>query len=199
MRNGFEPWRRRLRLWTLPLVFCALNAAAAALYQTSFAGNVEVLHRLVSSASEELAKLKAERQESVAFLERVEARRAAMKKLYEEHFSTEAERFTTMVREAKRLARQAGLAPSSVSYPENKLDEGGLVERRMVFAVQGTYDQLRTFINFLELTDQFLTLESVGLNGNDVRGQGQILSIRLELSTVFVEERSDQPTSGNAS
>lgn len=199
MRTGFEPWRRRLRLWVLPLVFCALNAAAAALYQTSFAGNVKVLHRLVSSASEELAELQGERQESEAFLERVEARRAAMKELYEEHFSTAAQRFTTMVREAKRLARQAGLAPASVAYPENKLGDGALVERRMVFAVQGTYDQLRTFINFLELTDQFLTLESVGLSGSEVRGQSQILSIRLELSTVFVAEGSDQPTSGNAS
>ncbi len=199
MRTGFEAWRRRLRLWTVPLVFCALNAAAAVIYQTSFAGNVEVLQSLVASASEELAELEAERQESLAFLERIEARRAAMRELYEEHFSTEAERFTTMIREAKRLARQADLAPTSFSYPEQAIGDGELVERRVVFAVQGTYEQLRTFINFLELTDQFLTLERVGLSGSEGRGRSQVLSIRLELSTIFVDEHDERPTSGSSS
>ena len=60
--------------------------------------------------------------------------------------------------------------------------------------MDGTYLELRKFINLLELSDSFLTLEEVTLAG-ETRGEGPELNIRLSLSTLFAsEEGSDEAT-----
>ena len=70
------------------------------------------------------------------------------------------------------------------------MEDHGLVRRNVNFGVTGTYDQLRTFINFLELTDQFLTLESVNLGGGAAERDPR-LRIRLSLATYFVRDEAD--------
>ena len=188
MMYRFEAWRRRLQLWTIPLVFCLLNLAGVMIYRASFAGDVEARQQRVERASQKLAELEAERQTSIEFLESLDRRREAMKLLYEQHFVTESERLTAVIKEAKNLAREAGLKPKTITYPETPLGDWNLIQKQIVFPVEGTYDQLRTFMNFLELTEQFLTLERVSLGEGRDEGQNPILSIQLELSTIFVDE-----------
>lgn len=185
MSHPFEAWRRRVRLWTVPLVFFALNLAAFAVYHTTFAGNVEALQDLVLAAARDREAIAAERGTSIAYLERLEGRRDTVEQLYSQTFATEAERLTDVIREAKRLAHQAGLTPRNITYPDTLLEAQGMVEKKIVFPVDGTYDQLRRFINFLELSDEFLTLERVSLNESQGTGATPVLSIQLELSTVF--------------
>ncbi len=165
----FEAWHRHLRKWTIPLALCLVNLAGVVIYRTNFAGSVETLQREVERERETLVALEARRRESEEFLASVERRREAMATLYDQQFATAAERFTTVVNEAKKLARDAGLQPLSLNYPNTKLDEWDLRQRRIIFPVQGSYDQLRMFINFLELTDQFLTLERISLNEKVLR------------------------------
>ena len=71
--------------------------------------------------------------------------------------------------------------------------EQGLIQREIQFSVEGTYRQLRTFINFLELTDQFLTLRGVALS----EGGADRLSIRLQLSTVFAAGAAEASDRGS--
>jgi hypothetical protein len=87
--------------------------------------------------------------------------------------------------EIRELARRAGLEPAAMSYPTEEVEEYGLVKRYFTFGVSGTYVELRQFINLLELTPSFVVLEQVTLSGGT---QGEELSIRLSLSTLFVEE-----------
>jgi len=193
MRHSFEAWRRRFRLWTVPFVFFALNLAGFVFYRTAFAGNVEALQDLVRTAKQDREAIATDREASIAYLDRVERRRAAVERLYGETFATEAERLTDAIREAKSLARQAGLTPKSISYPGEPLEAQGMVAQRIVFPVDGTYEQLRRFINFLELSPQFLTLERISLNESRGPGPNPILSIQLELSTVFVVAETQRP------
>lgn len=187
MKHPFEAWRRRLWQWTVPLVFFALNLAGFLVYRTAYSGNVEALHGLVEAAVQDREAITKEREAGIAYLERITARREAMRRLYEDYFATEAERLTTMIREAKSLARRAGLTPKSINYPDNPLRDQDMLQQKMVFPVEGTYDQLRQFINFLELSEQFLTLERISVSENQGKGGSPVLSIQLELSTVFVE------------
>lgn len=198
MKRSFEVWRRRLRMWMIPLVFCLVNLLGVVVYQSTLAGNVEVLQNLVKSAAREAAHLDTERQASEAFLERVKKRREGMKTLYEEHFSTRKERLTDWTREAKRLAGQAGLKPSNISYPETEILEGELRQRHINFPIQGSYVELRKFISSLEETSQFLTLERVSLSGGSAEGPDKGLSIHLELSTIFTEEPKRSTSTGGA-
>ncbi|MCP4656263.1 MAG: hypothetical protein GY856_12695 [bacterium] len=193
MRRAFEVWRRRLWLWGIPLVFCMLNLIGVACYQLAFAGKVRGLQGRFESASHDLAALRNEHLETEKFLARVETNRENIALLHSEHFSTEAERFTRVVQQVKRLAREAGLNPTSFSYPEDEIEEWDLSKREIVFQVQGTYDQLRTFINSLELTDQFLILEKVALNETGAHKSNPTLGISLTISTVFVTPEKKPP------
>lgn len=186
MRRAWEVWHRRLWLWGIPMVFCLLNLIGVVGYQVAFAGKVEGLQGRFETTSNDLAALGGERRKTEEFLDRVETNRENIALLHREYFSTEAERFTRVVQEVKQLARDAGLNPTSYSYPQNDIEDWDLSRREIVFHVEGTYDQLRTFINFLELTEQFLILEKVALSESGVHKSNPTLGISLTLSTVFV-------------
>ncbi len=188
MKRPFEAWRRSLALWGLPVGFCLLNLLILGFYFSFYAGEVERLEAGNRSADERLAELRRQSEEIEAFLARADGQLRGVEDLYAERFQTEAQRFTRAIQEVKKLARDAGLAPTSFSYPQRVLDEQGLIQREIQFSVVGTYRQLRTFINFLELTDQFLALSGVALS----EGGADRLSIQLQLSTVFAADTSDR-------
>ena len=109
-----------------------------------------------------------------------------MQRFYGEWLTGEDVRLTKVIAEVKDLARRASVEPSVINYPEEQLEEQGLVKRSLVFSVDGTYMALRRFINFLEVTDLFLVLDEVRLSeGGD---SGFSLRISLKISTYFVED-----------
>ena len=97
-----------------------------------------------------------------------------------------AARARTAFARVAELARRAGVEPSSIRYPEERLEDVGLTRRSIVFSVDGDYPGLRQFINFLELSELFLTLEEVSLAGG-TRGKSSKLRISLTVSTLFLE------------
>ena len=184
-----EIFVRRSWVWWVPLIFVLLTAGGVAFYQVAFAGEAAVLETRLENRATQLEELRESRRTVESFLERARTQNDSTGILYRDHFSTEGQRFTRMLREVRELASRSGLSPSAFGYPENQVEEHGLVRRSVNFGVTGTYDQLRTFINFLELTDQFLTLESVDLGGGAAE-RDPTLRIRLSLSTYFVEDES---------
>ncbi len=190
MRSFFEVWRRHLWLWVLPLGFCVLNLIAYSVYQSVFAGKVERLERRYQQAAEQIVTIEEERQLVSQFLEKIESHQAQVKGLYSERFQTEPQRFTRVLQEIKSLAEDSGLEPSNLSYPRQVYGEHGVVQRSIQFSVKGRYEQLRKFINFLELTDHFIALKSVTLG--DAEGR-DMLSINLVLSTFFSSRAVSSP------
>ncbi len=192
MTSFFDSWRRHLWLWGLPLGFCVVNLLGIAFYHSAFAGQVERLERRNRSATGKLEQIKNERQMVEDFLSRIETHKGEVAGLHRDLFKTEEQRFTEVIQEVKKLARQAGLRPSSLSYPRKTFASHGLVQRNINFSVRGSYEQLRKFINFLELSDHFLTLNSVTLaGGEDPRNPG--LGIRLVVSTIFTSRKVQAP------
>ena len=185
MRSALDVWRRHLWLWSLPLGFCVLNLLAVACYRWAFAGQVEELESRYQATADTLERIGDEQRVIEDFLVRVEDHRSEMADLHHGVFQSERERLTRIIPEIKRLARQAGLRPSTLSYPRKSFSDHELVQRSISFSVQGTYDQLRTFINFLELTEHFIALNSVTLGESGENRGNPTLSIKLVLSTVF--------------
>lgn len=189
MRSVFETWTRNLWIWLVPVVVLAINLTLWGLYQGSFAARRASLENISAGANLRLEKMKRERQAMEHFLTQVEGQREAIAAIYSDHFATEAERFTALLREVRNLARQAGLLPESFSYPKELISDEGLVRRSITFSVTGNYEQVRRLVNFFELSDQFITLEQISLSG--VSGNDR-LSIRLQFSTLFVATDEDQ-------
>lgn len=177
-------WRRRLAVWVPALVFFLANLALFSAYRLVYAGRIESLRGTLEQREERLGELQGRSEALTGLVARARTSRLGVNELYRDRLSTERGRFTAVTAEIRDLARRAGLEPTAMSYPTEEIEDYGLVKRYFTFNVQGTYVELRRFVNFLELTPSFVTLEEVSLSG----GEGPQLGIRLRLSTMFAEE-----------
>jgi Tfp pilus assembly protein PilO len=190
MKDQSEIWRQRLWIWLPALLFFLANAVAFSIYRFGYAGQVQSLESDIASVREQqLEPLEHKRTVLEDRLKRARAAETEIRRLYDDRFSTRRERLTRATDEVKRLARQAGLNPKSIAYPQQEIEDYGLVKRSYVFSVEGTYPELRSFLNLLELTDSFLTLEAVTL-AEESRDEGPELQMNLTLSTLFANEAS---------
>jgi uncharacterized protein YfcZ (UPF0381/DUF406 family) len=194
MRMSFSVWRQRIWLWLPALIFFALNLVFFSAYRLIYAGQVQLLDQRVARSEAEVADLLSRRDDLQELLDRASFNRQEVVRFYEERFATESQRLTRVINEVKGLARQAGLEPAAISYPEETIQEYGLLKKSFVFSVEGTYLNLRKLVNFLELSDSFLTLERIGL----AESGGPNLRIDLMISTLFVSEsETGGPDSGS--
>jgi len=203
MKSPGEIWRQRLWVWIPALLFFAANASAYTVYRFGFADRVASLKEDLKDQKEKLDPLLVREQKLKALLARTHRNDLEIRKLYAETFATRKQRLTNITAEVKTLARKAGLDPKSFSYPEQEIQEYGLIKRSFIFSVEGTYVDLRKLINLLELSDSFLTLEAVTLNsgsgdkpvrtraGAVQNSAGSELRISLTLSTLFARDPND--------
>lgn len=178
---GSSIWRRHLVLWLPALVFCALNLIALIVYPVRFAGRAEVTNDELEAERAVLAELVERRRDLEAQEQSIERTRLAVDELYSERLASESQRLTRIIAEVKDLAARSGLTPPSVAYPTEPFEDYSLRRRGFVFAVQGSYADLRKFINLLELSETFLTLEQISLAEASTGG----LRIQLRISTLF--------------
>ena len=177
--NRRRVWRLRIWFW-IGVGLCVINAGLLSTYRGVYAGRFEALEAEIA----EVRNLRTRTTQEVARREgqvaTVEATRSRVASLYREGFATERERLTDLIREVKELANRSGLRPGSISYPEERLEQYGLVQKSLVFTVEGNYTQLRRLIDQLEMTDTFVALESISLSEATPN-----LRIDLRLSTLF--------------
>ena len=128
-------WRQRLWVWAAALGFVALNLAGLLVYRVAYADRVTTLDRDLRDQGRQLADARAERQRQEDLLRQARANREHIRQLYDEHFSTRRRRLTGVTAEVKDLARRAGLAPRSISYPEEQIQQYGLIKRSFIFSV----------------------------------------------------------------
>ena len=110
--------------------------------------------------------------------------------LYNQRWSTQTARFTSLIVEVKRLVVASHLVlPRSSAFSHadaHTSKETGMIDTAVVgisFTVQGSYEQVRRLINLLELSDQFVIIDGISLAG----GNDKILTLNLRLKTLFRE------------
>lgn len=156
-------WRQRLWVWAAALAFVALNGIGLLVYLFAYSDRVKTLEVDLRDQGKRQADVHAAHLHSEDLLRQARVNRERILQLYDEHFSTRRRRLTGVTAEVKDLAGRAGLVPRSITYPEEQIQQYGLIKRSFIFSVDGTYADLRKFINLLELSDSFLTLEDVAL------------------------------------
>ncbi|MGB6847186.1 MAG: hypothetical protein WBG05_03145 [Thermoanaerobaculia bacterium] len=185
MRKAGDLWRRHLGRWLPPLILCLVGVAILSTYGLVLASQASFREGRVERRRAELDLLESSRSVLAESVESARINQERVDEFYVSELSTESQRVTQIIAEVKTLARRAGLEPTVISYPDERLRQYNLVKRSIVFAVEGTYVELRRFINFLELSEFFLTLEEIQLGSG---GQGAELRINLKISTLFAEE-----------
>jgi len=186
MSRSTNVWRRRLWLWLPALALVVLNVVVLSTYRFLLAGQAQLRALRVEGAESELLRLQADRAALEDLVHRAERNREKVSEFYSTWVATESELLTRVIAEVKDLARRAGVESSSFHYPEEDLEDYGLLRRSIAFTVTGRYSELRQFINLIELSDYFLMLEQVQLNDT---GQGDsTVRVRLIVSSLFLRD-----------
>lgn len=177
-------WRRMLKYWLPGLILLIVNLGVVSTYRFLLAGQTQMRASRVERLTRELEDLQAHRQALEEIERRAEVNRLRVEEFYGRWLSSEADRLTQVIAEVKTMARNSGVRTSGFRYPEEVLEQFDLVRRSIVFSVEGSYQQLRRFIHALELSEQFLILEEIGVN--DSGGSSSDVRVRLSLSTLFL-------------
>lgn len=190
MRAPGEIWRQRLWIWVPALLFFLANAGAFAVYKLGYAGRIESLDDRLKELAQQHKELTNKSQQAVMMISRVRTNEAQVEQLYIDRLSTRSQRLTTITTEVKKLAKEAGLQPKAITYPEQEIQEYNLVKRSFVFSVAGTYAELRKLVSLLETSHSFLAIDEVTVVNST---EGQELRIDLTLSTLFASDADAAP------
>lgn len=178
-------WREKRVLLSVLGALLLLNAAFFFTYRVQYERRLADLNARLELAE---TRLQHARNSRISAEQQIDAYRkvtADLQTLYNEKWATEAERFTALVVEIKKLTAASQLIPQAITFSESvdNAKTGGAIGTSTVhitFSVKGTYQQVRRLINLIELSDQFVIIDAVGLGGGD-----QVLTLNLRLKTIF--------------
>ena len=176
------------------LLFLLLGVGLLVAYRATVGVRVGDRQAAVEQHQGELDGLHTERTRLEAALARARKTAGDIGDLEKVRLGTQSTRLTATMARVKQLARDAGLdGVDAISYVDHPVEGFDLLQKSIVFSAQGSYAELRRFINLLELSDSFLTLDKIRVSGDD--GDHQ-LRLELQLSTLF-EQPQQQPERGS--
>lgn len=176
-------WRRHWYWWAPAAVLVLVGLILLVVYPLYVGRRAMSPGSRVERLSQDVEDLTAARIQLEDVVTRADLNRARVDEFYSDWIGTEEERLTRVITEVKDLARRAGVQASAFGYPTEEFEDYGLVKRSIVFSVGGSYRSLRQFVNFLELSEQFLILEEieVGESGEDA----STVRVNMRVSTLF--------------
>ena len=195
-------WReKRVLLIVLGLLLLA-NAIFFFTYRVQYVSRLQDLATRQEQAEAQLDQARNARVTAEQQLAAYKKVQADLQMLYNERWSTPMLRLTALIDEVKRLAAASHLQPPSYSFTNSESKQvstapstKGSIGTNTVgiaFTVQGTYEQVRRLINLLELSDQFVIIDSIGLGANGTAAD-KVLTLNIRLKTLFKDVRTNAP------
>lgn len=196
-------WREKRVLLIVLAVILAANTIFFFTYRVQYQSRLDATAQRLSEAETQLRSAKADRAKADAALASYRRIERDVQDIYDHHWSTQAERLTAMIGEVKRLAVASALVPPSYAFDaaavqaqnagnRRRAEPIGATEVGIGFSVTGTYDQARRLINLLELSRQFVIIDSISL----VAREGNQLTLNLHVKTLFRDD-SAAPAANN--
>ena len=178
----------------LPLIAMAVLLAGNIFffftYRVQYQNRLNDLDTRQEQAQSRLAEAQRTRMTAEQQLASYDKVRRDLQMLYDERWSTQAKRFTRLFEEVKKLAIASHFDPRSFAFSRTavaqQVKEPGGESNLAVgvsFSVQGSYEQVRQLINLIELSDQFVIIDGLGLSGSDPKS----LNLNIRLKTMFRE------------
>ncbi|MGA7614197.1 MAG: hypothetical protein WBX15_03350 [Thermoanaerobaculia bacterium] len=182
-------WREKRWLIISLGILLLINLVFFFTYRLRYQQRIEDLQKSLDHSRTELAtahKARVSAEKQLAGLEDVEKN---IRTVHEEIWSTPDRRLTSLITEIRKLAVQSQIhGPDGINYAQlNTKSETRILG--IAFGVRGTYDQIRRFLNLLELSDQFVIIDQITLSGQ----HGAELQLSIGLKTLF-----DDPAASSA-
>ena len=191
-------WREKRILLIVLAVLLAANTIFFFTYRVQYEKRLQALDaRLddVKSQLEEARRARVAAEQQMAAYRKIEH---DIQHIYDTEWATEPQRLTRLISEVKRLTVQSRLAPARTLSFQRVVSKntGGSRNATVVgigFTVQGTYQQIRQLINRLELSDQFVIIDQIGLSS----ANGETLTMSLHVKTLFRDATAPRRPVGN--
>jgi hypothetical protein len=188
-------WREKRVLLIILGVLLAANTLFFFTYRVQYESRLRDLESRLDQAKAQLDEAKRSRvaaENQLAAYRKVET---DIRQIYDVEWSTEPQRLTAFIGEVMRLGTVSQLVPRSYSFTgaATKGPKGGMnaIEVGVSFQIEGTYEQVRRLINLLEVSDQFVIIDQVGLSG----GNGDKLTVGIHVKTLFRDTAAPPRTS----
>jgi len=162
-------------------------------YRVQYQNRLRDLETRQEDAERRLAEAQRARAAAQQQLASYDKIRTDLQTLYNERWSTQTARFTRLFEEVKRLATASHFDPRSFSFTRAESEaaarkdaagSAGSIVVDVAFTVQGTYEQVRRLINLIELSDQFMIIDGIGLTGGNTADM-KTLTLSIRLKTLF--------------
>lgn len=197
-------WReKRVLLIVLGLLLLA-NTIFFFTYRVQYVSRLDDLDSLkeqTQAQREQARNTRVAAQQQLAAYKKVQD---DLQMLYNERWSTPAQRLTALIDEVKKLAAASHLEPPSYQFTTGESKNSpmatsgvrgsiGTTTVEIAFNVQGTYEQTRRLINLLELSDQFVIIDGISLATIGSTTADKTLSLNIRLKTLFRDVRTNAP------
>lgn len=194
-------WREKRTLLGVIALILLINVVFFLTYRVRYQQRVDDLHRRLEAQKVSLEQARYSRMAVEKRILGYQAVEKDIKWVHSDLWSTPDVRLVALIIEINRLARQSQLVPRSISYSRekargesslqlNKGDRGTVMS--ISFSVNGSYQQVRRLLNLIELSKQFVIIDSLTLTGSSPGDQQ--LRLTIDLKTVFSESRDLAPS-----
>lgn len=189
-------WKERKWLLIGLGILLLINVIFFVTYRVRYENRIDSLSADLETAQGDLQAAIDRRREAQEILSSVDRTSDDLAQIYGDWWSTRPERLAPLIVELQTLARKSGLNPPSRNYSwaeRDTIQNVGAQSLTVSFRVEGTYKQIRTLINLIELSPHFVVIEQVSLA--DATGGGRNLGMTLSLKTLFRTEVSQEQPS----
>jgi hypothetical protein len=187
-------WRERRVLLIILGILLAANTIFFFTYRVQYEQRLRALDERLAKSESELASARGARiaaEQQVASYAKIQK---DVEEIYNSRWATREERLTRLITEVKRLTVASNLVPKTINFTQAEAGQRGSSTRAqglnatevgMAFAVEGSYQQVRRLINLLELSEQFVIVQEIGLTSDTNSESG--LNVNLLVKTLFRE------------
>ena len=189
-------WREKQILLLILGALLLGNIVFFMTYRVQYQSRLDEMDERLAQAEGQLARVRRSRADAEAKLQAYKKVERDVAAIFDDHWSTRPRRLTKLIGEVKRLADASNAVPHTYSFtlvdvePQQAASargrriEVGAEEVSIGFSVDASYDQARRMINLIELSQQFMIIQSIGLSAADENK----LTLNLQLKTLFRDE-----------
>jgi len=165
-------------------------------YRVQFQKRIDDVNERQQETTSRIAQAEAARLSAQDTYKRYLKVQSDLESLYDTKWATQDERLIPWINEVKRLAEASQLVPKVLNFTKDEAKDkdsdstgtrGKSVAAKAVtisYTVEGNYQQVRRLINALELSDQFVIIDTLSVTGGV---NPSALTVSLRLKTLFRE------------
>lgn len=176
---------RHRRLLAALLALAALNAVVYAAFTLPRTVQEERMAAERVQLQDEVARLSGEVADRRRYAQALEANAADTSRFHAQVVAPRAASLVPVLREIEGMAREGGLRPGPAGYKVEAVKGAALDRFVITMPVSGTYREVVSFIEQLERSPHFLTLDQVTVRGEAEGSESGGAQLDMVLSSYF--------------